>query len=62
MVFIVRYNYNLNISNDMYNLYYKMILILLIDSKVLLIKNCVGIFGLDLFICYYYGRKLDRVC
>lgn len=45
----------------MYNLYYKMILILLIDSKVLLIKNCVGIFGLDLFI-YYYGRKLDRVC
>lgn len=46
----------------MYNLYYKMILILLIDSKVLLIKNCVGIFGLDLFICYYYGRKLDRVC
>lgn len=62
MVFIVRYNYNLNISNDMYNLYYKMILILLIDSKVLLIKNCVGIFGLGLFICYYYGRKLDRVC
>lgn len=61
MVFIVRHNYNSNISNDTHNLYYKTILTPSIDSKALSIKNRVGTFGLGLFTCYYYGRKPDRV-
>lgn len=61
MGFIVRHNYNSNTSNDTHNLYYKTILTPSIDSKALSIKNRVGTFGLDLFTCYYYGRKPDRV-